>query len=43
MKEMPFMDPEASADPGGGAQQGYNFEETVPAPITFRVALRVTF
>ena len=45
MKEMPFMDPETSADPTGpdGAQQGYNFEETVPAPITFRMSLRVTF
>ena len=45
MKEMPFMDPETSADPGGsdGPQQGYNFEETVPAPIVLRVSLRVTF
>ena len=45
MKEMPFMDPEASADPGNntGPQQGYNFEETVPAPITLRVSLRVVF
>lgn len=45
MKEMPFMDPETSSDPGGsdGPQQGYNFEETVPAPISFRIALRVSF
>ena len=43
MKEMPFMDPEASADPGGGAQQGYNFEETVPAPIQIHMSLRITF
>ena len=43
MKEMPFMDPEASADPGNGAQQGYNFEEVVPAPIQIHMSLRVTF
>ncbi len=45
MKEMPFMDPETSADPGNpdGPQQGYNFEETVPAPVTLRISLRVTF
>lgn len=45
MKEMPFMDPETSADPtsSDGAQQGYNFEETVPAPISLRLSLRVTF
>lgn len=45
MKEMPFMDPEASADPGnpGESQNGYGFEETMPAPITMRVSLRVTF
>ncbi len=44
MKEMPFMDPETSADPAdGGPQQGYNFEETIPAPISLRVSLRVTF
>jgi hypothetical protein len=43
MKEMPFMDPEASADPGSGAQQGYNFEEVVPAPIQIHMSLRVTF
>ena len=45
MKEMPFMDPETSADPGAsdGPQQGYNFEETIPAPISFRLALRVSF
>ena len=45
MKEMPFMDPEASADPGDntGPQRGYDFEETVPAPITIRVSLRVVF
>ena len=43
MKEMPFMDPEASADPGTGAQQGYNFEETVPAPIQIHMSLRITF
>jgi outer membrane receptor protein involved in Fe transport len=45
MKEMPFMDPETSADPvdPGSAQQGYNFEETVPAGIQLRIALRVSF
>ena len=45
MKEMPFMDPETAADPGAsdGPQQGYNFEETVPAGINFRMSLRVTF
>jgi hypothetical protein len=45
MKEMPFMDPEASADPGNntGPQQGYNFEEVVPAPISLRLSLRVTW
>jgi len=43
MKEMPFMDPETSADPGGGPQQAFNFEETVPPPISFRISLRVTF
>ncbi|MDH3272041.1 MAG: TonB-dependent receptor [Gemmatimonadota bacterium] len=45
MKEMPFMDPETSADPGSpdGPQQGYDFEETVPAPISLRLSLRVTF
>lgn len=45
MKEMPFMDPEASGDPDdpGQAQDGYGFEETMPAPITLRVSLRVTF
>ena len=45
MKEMPFMDPETSSDPvdPGEAQQGYNFEETVPAGIQLRIALRVSF
>ena len=45
MKEMPFMDPETSSDPPNpdNDQQGYNFEETVPAPITLRLSLRVTF
>lgn len=45
MKEMPFMDPETSSDPvgPGDAQNGYGFEETIPAPITFRVSLRVSF
>ena len=47
MKEMPFMDPETSADPANGptqAQQGYNFEETIPpGTITMRISLRVTF
>ena len=42
---MPFMDPEASADPGNntGPQQGYNFEEVVPAPISLRLSLRITW
>jgi len=45
MKEMPFMDPETSADPGdpGSPQQGYGFEETMPPPVTLRLSLRVTF
>ena len=45
MKEMPFMDPEASSNPPGPgeAQQGYNYEETVPAGIQLRISLRVSF
>ncbi len=45
MKEMPFMDPETSADPGdaNGPQQGYNFEETIPPGVQFRAALRISF
>lgn len=46
LKEMPFMDPETSSDPPNDPsdpQQGYNFEETVPAPISLRISLRVTF
>ena len=44
MKEMPFMDPETSADPpGSGPQQAFNFEESVPPPISLRMSLRVTF
>ncbi|MDZ7780548.1 MAG: TonB-dependent receptor [Gemmatimonadota bacterium] len=43
MKEMPFMDPETASDPSGGAQQGYDFEETVPPPISLRISLRITF
>ena len=44
MKEMPFMDPETMGDPAGsGPQRAFNFEETVPPPISFRISLRVTF
>ena len=44
MKEMPFMDPETMGDPSGsGPQRAFNFEETVPPPISFRISLRVTF
>jgi hypothetical protein len=43
MKEMPFMDPETASDPGDGAQNGYGFSETIPAPISLRLSLRVTF
>jgi outer membrane receptor protein involved in Fe transport len=44
MKDMPFMDPETSTDPEVDENQaGYNFEETVPPPISFRISLRVTF
>ena len=46
MKEMPFMDPEASSDQNstrGAAQRGYNFEAVVPAPISIRMSLRVVF
>ena len=46
MKEMPFMDPETSADPPGdptAAQQGYNFEETIPPGTQLRIQLRVSW
>jgi hypothetical protein len=44
MKDMPFMDPETSTDPSVDEEQaGYNFEETVPPPVSFRISLRVTF
>ena len=44
MKEMPFMDPETSADPSVDEEQnGYTFEETVPPPISLRISLRFTF
>ena len=43
MRDMPYMDPEAQADPYASGQQGYNFEETVPAPIVLRASLRITF
>ena len=44
LKEMPFMDPETMGDPAGsGPQRAFNFEETVPPPISFRISLRVTF
>ena len=42
-KEMPFMDPELTGDPNSGQRQGYNFEESVPAPITLHASLRITF
>jgi TonB-dependent SusC/RagA subfamily outer membrane receptor len=45
MKEMPFMDPETSQNPGGPgeAQQGYGFAETLPPSVSFRAALRINF
>jgi len=43
MRDMPYMDPEAQSDPYASGQQGYNFEETVPAPIVLRASLRITF
>ncbi len=44
MAEMPFMDPELTADPPEDQSQGgYNFEESVPAPITLHASLRITF
>ena len=45
-REMPFMDPELTADPRDDQSQrgnGYNFEESVPAPITLHASLRITF
>ena len=43
MRDMPYMDPEAQADPYASGQQGYNFEATVPAPLVLRASLRITF
>ena len=44
MAEMPFMDPELTADPPDNQTQGgYGFEESVPAPITLHASLRITF
>lgn len=46
MKEMPFMDPETSADPPNDptqAQQGYTFEETIPPGTQLRIQLRVSW
>ena len=47
-KEMPYMDPELTGDQGANNfshqnQGGYNFEESVPAPITLHASLRITF
>ena len=43
-REMPYMDPELTRDPEGGqGQRPYDFEESVPAPITLHASLRITF
>ncbi len=42
MKEMPFMDPELLPNAGINAQTT-GFTERVPAPITLRASLRITF
>jgi hypothetical protein len=42
MREMPFMDPEMGVNTGANSQV-MDFNERIPAPISLRVALRVTF
>ena len=42
MREMPFMDPEMLGNQGVNTETS-GFTERIPAPITFRASLRITF